>query len=528
MSTQINVTVGSGGLSDKARQLQTAARQAQLEKERQQRIEKEGQEQRTASLAAAGKAPDGSPLFGPDFRQPEVDRRPAATRSGETPQGWGSFWTIGRNNILALRHTYNYFTEVSSVAASLRSNGKVYVASGDRTSYALLNDNESVLNNGPVTGGFYRVFPIKGDRAIVVFRKTFGATTTDGMVVVSHTGARRLPYDTIPEYFRQRIIGNVPTNYGHWQGIGWAYASSGTNNLNIGGNLVGAWNPGSANNVVVPWSVFWPASPTNYTASISTNGTVPGSSSPLNIFGPSGHKLIEWGITTLNQTDPSAYPSTAIYSPYMPEYWDMDKQPLRLDSNTAWGSPQSFKVKTLSGIPVMLETAHVYYDVENTITENPYGIQVLNDSSWKSLYATFLQEANTMPLGGSFQIDPVILNNPKWKSRSVRSKSFGSRVPTADYPEGQSGTPAASVAAPSAGNPYSSVTGQSISITSDGDFIHGTYSITYVYSDASTRSAITPFALSNTNIQQHVFCDWGEDWSDRFLQYGLTEADLTP
>jgi hypothetical protein len=82
VSTQINVTVGSGGLSDKARQLQTAARQAQLEKERQQRIETQGQEQRTANLAAAGRAPDGSPLFGPGFRQPEVERRPAANRSG--------------------------------------------------------------------------------------------------------------------------------------------------------------------------------------------------------------------------------------------------------------------------------------------------------------------------------------------------------------------------------------------------------------------------------------------------------------
>ena len=85
MSTQINVTVGSGGLSDKARQLQTAARQAQLEKERQQRIETQGQEQRNANLAAAGKGPDGLPLFGPGFKQPEVERRPAANRREAGP-----------------------------------------------------------------------------------------------------------------------------------------------------------------------------------------------------------------------------------------------------------------------------------------------------------------------------------------------------------------------------------------------------------------------------------------------------------
>jgi hypothetical protein len=80
VSTQINVTVGSGGLSDKAKQLQTAARQAQLEKERQQRIEAEGTEQRNAKLEAEGKAPDGSPLYNVPFNQPQIDRRPAAYR----------------------------------------------------------------------------------------------------------------------------------------------------------------------------------------------------------------------------------------------------------------------------------------------------------------------------------------------------------------------------------------------------------------------------------------------------------------
>ena len=93
MSTQINVTVGSGGLSDKARQLQTAARQAQLEKERQQRIEAQGQEQRTANLAAAGRAPDGTPLFGPGFKQPEIERRPAASRQESTKVGHAWFQT---------------------------------------------------------------------------------------------------------------------------------------------------------------------------------------------------------------------------------------------------------------------------------------------------------------------------------------------------------------------------------------------------------------------------------------------------
>jgi hypothetical protein len=103
MSTQINVTVGSGGLIDKARQLQTAARQAQLEKERQQRLEVQGTEQRTAKLEAEGRAADGSPLYSPSFRQPEIERRPAANRQQTFNYGQGYFTvTRGTNDIAVI------------------------------------------------------------------------------------------------------------------------------------------------------------------------------------------------------------------------------------------------------------------------------------------------------------------------------------------------------------------------------------------------------------------------------------------
>jgi hypothetical protein len=95
VSTQINVTVGSGGLSDKARQLQTAARQAQLEKERQQRIEAEGTEQRNSKLEAEGKAPDGSPLYNVPFNQPQIDRRPTAFRPTAGKFGYFTFGVTG-------------------------------------------------------------------------------------------------------------------------------------------------------------------------------------------------------------------------------------------------------------------------------------------------------------------------------------------------------------------------------------------------------------------------------------------------
>ena len=85
MSTQINITVGSVDLSDKIKQLQQAARQRLLEKERQQRLETQATEQRDAKLKAEGKAPDGSLLYGARFNQPEIERRPAANRSPQSP-----------------------------------------------------------------------------------------------------------------------------------------------------------------------------------------------------------------------------------------------------------------------------------------------------------------------------------------------------------------------------------------------------------------------------------------------------------
>lgn len=81
MSTQINVTVGSGGLPDKAKQQQQAARQAQLEKERQRRIEAEGADKRNARLAADGRNVQGQSLTGTPNAAPRPQDEPAAFRS---------------------------------------------------------------------------------------------------------------------------------------------------------------------------------------------------------------------------------------------------------------------------------------------------------------------------------------------------------------------------------------------------------------------------------------------------------------
>lgn len=94
MSTQINVTVGSGGLPDKAKQQQEAARLAQLERERTRRVEAEAKAQREAKQADEGKRPNGQPQFGVPPQKPRPQDEPAAFRSGQG-LNLGHLWSFG-------------------------------------------------------------------------------------------------------------------------------------------------------------------------------------------------------------------------------------------------------------------------------------------------------------------------------------------------------------------------------------------------------------------------------------------------
>jgi hypothetical protein len=80
VSTQINVTVDSGGLRQRARQLQAAARQGQLEQDRTQRTKAEAIAQQTAKRASEGQNAEGLALYGSPYKQPRVQRRPVETR----------------------------------------------------------------------------------------------------------------------------------------------------------------------------------------------------------------------------------------------------------------------------------------------------------------------------------------------------------------------------------------------------------------------------------------------------------------
>jgi hypothetical protein len=81
VSTKINITVDSGGLSARAKQQQEAARLAQLERERTRRVEAEGKAQREAKQAAEGRRPDGQPQFGAPPAKPRQQDEPAANRA---------------------------------------------------------------------------------------------------------------------------------------------------------------------------------------------------------------------------------------------------------------------------------------------------------------------------------------------------------------------------------------------------------------------------------------------------------------
>jgi hypothetical protein len=87
MSTNINIMVGDKALLDRAKQQQTANRQAQLQKEATLRLEAEAT---AAALANQGRDANGDLITGAPFTQPEIDRRPAASRSD--PEKVGYFW----------------------------------------------------------------------------------------------------------------------------------------------------------------------------------------------------------------------------------------------------------------------------------------------------------------------------------------------------------------------------------------------------------------------------------------------------
>lgn len=80
MSTQINVIVDNGGLSEKARRQTQSNRWSKLESDNRQKVEATGTKQRDANRAQQGIGPDGRPLYGTPASQPLRRDEPAAFR----------------------------------------------------------------------------------------------------------------------------------------------------------------------------------------------------------------------------------------------------------------------------------------------------------------------------------------------------------------------------------------------------------------------------------------------------------------
>ena len=129
MSTKINITVDSGGLSARAKQQQEAARLAQLERERTRRTEAEAKAQRDAKQTAEGRRPDGQPQFGAPPPKPRPQDEPAAFRGGQG-LNLGHLWFF--------RDTFNI----------LRPAGIIEVAGAfgrSRTSTRAINQRQNIL-----------------------------------------------------------------------------------------------------------------------------------------------------------------------------------------------------------------------------------------------------------------------------------------------------------------------------------------------------------------------------------------------
>jgi len=169
VSTQINVTVDSGGLSAKAKQLQSAARQAQLERERTERVEAEAKAQRDAKLAAEGKAPDGSSLYGAPINKPEIDRRPAANR-------------LLLGGLASVRIDQGAYTAPGFEAVNYFS-----ISDAERKQVAFEEYNHPADANYAL-GGI--LLPSGKNSAVLVYRVRYGISEVLKAVVVGPTQAR--------------------------------------------------------------------------------------------------------------------------------------------------------------------------------------------------------------------------------------------------------------------------------------------------------------------------------------------------
>jgi hypothetical protein len=143
VSTNINITVGDGALLDRAKQQQSANRQAQLEREASARLEAQATFARTTTLTAAGKDAAGNPLIGTRLQVPQLELRPAATRQG------GS----GFNLIPSADSTpFGFNAKTRGIKATTFTN----ITAGSTGGYTTYLRPEYVATGGPANSSYLR------------------------------------------------------------------------------------------------------------------------------------------------------------------------------------------------------------------------------------------------------------------------------------------------------------------------------------------------------------------------------------
>lgn len=150
MSTQINVIVDNGGLSEKAKRQTQANRWSKLESDNRQKVEAAGTQQRDATRAQQGIGADGRPLFGTPPAQVLRRDEPAARQLGGNKidmlmvpdQGFSGLDVIP---IKAKKTAYRNFSQVTI------SNGSL---SPSPTSFS------TELSAGPAGTGALRLFNV--------------------------------------------------------------------------------------------------------------------------------------------------------------------------------------------------------------------------------------------------------------------------------------------------------------------------------------------------------------------------------
>lgn len=151
MSTQINVTVDSGGLAGQDKQRRQALRFAKVEVDNQTKVESKGKNQRDKARAQQGLDANGKPKT--TAQQPQLLKdEPAAFRfpgywflRPDTPPNANAWFGAGQSALIPLRQRGSYPTSLTSGSANVLGLARpTYLATGGPNETPALSSQPSV------------------------------------------------------------------------------------------------------------------------------------------------------------------------------------------------------------------------------------------------------------------------------------------------------------------------------------------------------------------------------------------------